>query len=92
LINDCQSLIKRLPAALPANVWMSRRLVRTWAVFRRPSGPGRRASVRRSALRRMALQWFAIGVPTPANQVDRAVRPDAVPCAGMSSAGGSSTR
>ena len=84
---------QRSPARLPANVWMSRLLVRTSGgvspPINRPWTQGVRST---SVLRLTALQRFAIGAPTPANQVDGADRMDVVPCAGLSGAGGSSTR
>ncbi len=83
----------RLPARLlPANVWVSRLLARTGAVIRRPiTGPGRRASVRRSALPSDGTTVVCNRRAEAGKPVGGAVRTDAVPCAGMSDPGGSPT-
>src|SRR5258708_641604 len=58
-----------LPARLPANVRVSRRFVRTWGGDTPPirSGTPDVRPIRRRYCR-AALQRFAIGAPTPANQ------------------------
>ena len=86
--------LERLPASLagkrvdepPARPHVGR----CFAAQSQALDAGRPSDCRR--YRWMALQWFAIGAPTPANPVDGADQQDVVPCAGMSHAGGSSTR